>query len=61
MLFGSHPGFCDLADRCLSIEDLLNVRRRMVGSGRIGGKAAGMLMARQILQTPQDDYPTSLR
>ncbi|MCX7598291.1 MAG: PEP/pyruvate-binding domain-containing protein, partial [Armatimonadetes bacterium] len=57
MLIGTHPEFSDLADRYMTIEDLLNVRRRMVGSGRIGGKAAGMLVARRILQTPHDDYP----
>ena len=57
MLIGSHPEFGELADRYLTIEDLLNVRRRMVGSGRIGGKAAGMLVARRVLQTPEDGYP----
>ncbi len=49
MLFGSHPEFNKLADRYLTIEDLLKVRGRLIGSGRIGGKAAGMLVARKVL------------
>ena len=51
MLFGSLPHFAPLAERYFSIPDLLNIRNRLIGSGRIGGKAAGMLLARKILQT----------
>lgn len=51
MMIGSHPEFNELADRYFDIEDLLAVRERLVGSGRIGGKAAGMLLARKILQS----------
>ncbi len=49
MLIGSHPQFNELADRYFTLDDLLGIRDRMVGSGRIGGKAAGMLLARRIL------------
>ncbi|WP_409525632.1 PEP/pyruvate-binding domain-containing protein [Nitrincola sp. MINF-07-Sa-05] len=38
-----------LAQKYLSLEDLLAIRSRMIGSGYIGGKAAGMLLARAIL------------
>ncbi|HET8849723.1 MAG TPA: PEP/pyruvate-binding domain-containing protein [Marinobacter sp.] len=38
-----------LARRYLSLEDLLAIRNRLVGSGYIGGKASGMLIARSIL------------
>ena len=38
-----------LARRYLDLEDLLAVRARMIGSGYIGGKAVGMLLARRIL------------
>ncbi|MFH0879736.1 MAG: PEP/pyruvate-binding domain-containing protein [Lentisphaerota bacterium] len=51
MLTGSHPEFSRLADRYFTLNDLLDIRDRMVGSGRIGGKAAGMLAARRILAT----------
>jgi len=56
MLMGDEPAFAELADRYFTIDDLLDVRERLVGSGRIGGKAAGMLLARRILLTksPED-------
>ena len=49
MLLGNHPEFNRLADTYLTLDDLLNIRRRVIGSGRIGGKAAGMLVGRRIL------------
>jgi pyruvate,water dikinase len=49
MIIGNHPLFNKLADNYFTLEDLLNIRDRMIGSGRIGGKAAGMLIARSIL------------
>ncbi len=42
-----------LARRYLGLQDLIDLRARMIGSGYIGGKAVGMLLARQILL--QDD------
>jgi pyruvate, water dikinase len=49
-MIGNHPEFNKLADRYLSVDDLVQIRDRMIGSGRIGGKAAGMLVARAILR-----------
>ncbi len=49
MLIGNHPEFNKLADSYFTLEDLYSIRDRMIGSGRIGGKAAGMLLARRIL------------
>ncbi|MFP3976555.1 PEP/pyruvate-binding domain-containing protein [Marinobacter sp. KMM 10035] len=43
----------DLARNYLNLGDLLAIRARMIGSGYIGGKAAGMLIARSILLTNQ--------
>ena len=37
-----------LARRYLSLADLLDIRARMVGTGLIGGKTVGMLLARKI-------------
>jgi len=51
MMIGSHPEFNRLADSYFTLDDLLNIRSRLIGSGRIGGKAAGMLLARRILQS----------
>lgn len=49
ILIGNHPDFNKLADRYLTVDDLMYIRSRMIGSGRVGGKAAGMLVARKVL------------
>ncbi|MCX8035672.1 MAG: phosphoenolpyruvate synthase [Candidatus Sumerlaeia bacterium] len=49
MLLGNHPEFNRIADTYFTIGDLFHIRSRLIGSGRIGGKAAGMLLARRIL------------
>ena len=38
-----------LASRWLNLTDLLAIRKRMIGTGLIGGKSVGMLLARAIL------------
>jgi len=38
-----------LAKENLTLEDLLNIKARMIGTGFIGGKSVGMLIARSIL------------
>ncbi len=57
MLIGGSSDFRELADRYLTIDDLFHVRERLVGSGRIGGKAAGMLLARRILEDDDEHDP----
>lgn len=54
LLIGRHPVFSVLADRYLNIDSLLAIRKRLIGSGRIGGKAVGMLLAREILKDTRD-------
>ncbi len=39
-----------LASRWFDLEDLLALRKRMIGTGLIGGKSVGMLLARAILR-----------
>jgi pyruvate,water dikinase len=55
MMMGTQPEFTELALRYLTVEDFCRIRDRMIGSGRIGGKAAGMLLARRILVTDEGD------
>src|SRR5690554_5807729 len=55
VLISRDPRMLDLARNYLGLEDLLAIRARMVGSGYIGGKAAGMLIARSILLTNKPD------
>ncbi len=38
-----------LASRYLELSDLLDIRKRMIGTGLIGGKSVGMLLSRAIL------------
>ncbi len=49
MLTGRHAELNRMSDLYLNLEDLLTIRDRMIGSGRIGGKTTGMLLARKIL------------
>ena len=39
----------DLVGRYLDLPDMLAVRKRMIGTGLVGGKSVGMLLARAIL------------
>jgi pyruvate, water dikinase len=55
LLIGHHPVFNKLADRYFTLGDLFEIRNRLIGAGRIGGKTAGMLLARRILLTEQDE------
>ncbi len=54
MLVGRDPTFNRLGSRYLNLQALLNIRERLIGSGRIGGKAVGMLLAREILKDERD-------
>jgi len=47
--------YINIAKRWFTIQDLSEIRKRKIGTGRIGGKAAGMLLAHRILQNELDD------
>lgn len=51
MMIGSHRKLIALSKKYMSVKDLFQIRNRIIGSGRIGGKAAGMLMARAVLSS----------
>ncbi len=55
MMIGDHPEFNRLVDRFFTVDDLIHVRSRLIGSGRIGGKAAGMLVARRVLADSREN------
>ncbi|MDD5398668.1 MAG: PEP/pyruvate-binding domain-containing protein [Dehalococcoidia bacterium] len=59
MMIGDQPAFIKLADKYLTTDDLINIRNRLIGSGRIGGKAAGMLLARRILMADKGEIDFS--
>lgn len=42
--------YINIAKEWLTISDLAEIRRRKIGAGRIGGKAAGIILAQHILK-----------
>jgi hypothetical protein len=49
MVIGRDQKILKLALRYMSVSDLLQIKSRLIGSGFIGGKAVGLLLARAIL------------
>jgi hypothetical protein len=49
IMVGREKRMSNLARDSFSIEDLVTIKGRLIGSGFIGGKAAGMLIAQKIL------------
>ncbi|HEX9595319.1 MAG TPA: PEP/pyruvate-binding domain-containing protein, partial [Anaerolineales bacterium] len=47
--------YINIAKNWFSLDDLMAIRRHKIGKGRIGGKAAGMLLALRILQGVAED------
>ncbi|AQS59210.1 PEP/pyruvate-binding domain-containing protein [Desulforamulus ferrireducens] len=50
MLIGNKSRMFDLCDQYFTLRDVLNIAAREVGTGFIGGKSVGMLLARKILE-----------
>ncbi|ATW28233.1 PEP/pyruvate-binding domain-containing protein [Candidatus Formimonas warabiya] len=55
MLLSKDQTILDLAQKYFTLADLLGIRSRMTGSGFIGEKSAGMLLARKILEKNQEE------
>jgi hypothetical protein len=49
MVISREEGMLELAGRYLTLEDIVRIRKRMIGTGLVGGKTLGMLLARAIL------------
>jgi hypothetical protein len=49
-IIGREPRVLQLAQKYFSLEGLLKIKSRIIGTGYIGGKSVGMLLARKILQ-----------
>ncbi len=54
LLIGQDTRILALAHRYLTLDDLLAIKARLIGTGFIGGKAVGMLLARAILRSEPD-------
>ena len=50
MAVTNEGGTLELAEKYLTLSDVLGIKKRMISSGLIGGKAVGMLLARNILK-----------
>ena len=53
-LLGNEPTRLDLCRKYFSTKDLMEIKNREIGTGCIGGKAVGMLLARNIIR---DEMP----
>ncbi len=49
-------GFISIAKKYFTFKDLQEIKARTIGSGKIGGKAAGLLLAYSILKKEQEKY-----
>ncbi|OQX62897.1 MAG: hypothetical protein B6I38_01235 [Anaerolineaceae bacterium 4572_5.1] len=54
-IISDHLAYINIAKEWFKIEDLIEIQHRKIGYGKIGGKAAGMLLAARILHTVADD------
>ncbi len=50
LMLGRDERMLNLAEAHFTLRDLLDIKARLIGTGYIGGKAVGMLLARKILQ-----------
>lgn len=50
MLIGREPRMTDLIKQHFTLRDYLDIKERMIGTGAIGGKAAGLLLSRKIVE-----------
>lgn len=50
----------DLAEKHLGLSDILEVGKRMIGTGLVGGKSVGMLLAHAILQHGDSEWGEKL-
>jgi len=49
IMIGREQRISKLAEDNFALSDLINIKNRLIGSGFVGGKTAGMLLARKIL------------
>jgi len=59
-LLTQEPQMLELVRRYLTLEDLIDIWKHVIGSGMIGGKAVGMLVARGALQKLEPSWKKRL-
>ncbi|MGO4886778.1 PEP/pyruvate-binding domain-containing protein [Anaerobacillus sp. MEB173] len=58
LLIGNESKMFELCDRYFTLQDILMIASREVGTGFIGGKSVGMLLARKIIEKDANEYFT---
>jgi hypothetical protein len=58
MLIGSDSRMFQLCDKYFTLKDIIDIASREIGTGFIGGKSVGMLLARKILEIDGWDHFT---
>ncbi|TCT12966.1 pyruvate phosphate dikinase-like enzyme [Natranaerovirga pectinivora] len=57
LMIGKEEKVLEMAKKHFDLEDIISIKSRLIGSGFIGGKTVGMLLARQILsKNPQENW-----
>ncbi|MCL2029216.1 MAG: PEP/pyruvate-binding domain-containing protein [Deltaproteobacteria bacterium] len=56
LVIGKEPRITELAARHFTLGDILHITERQIGTGFIGGKSVGMLLARKILEADAGDF-----
>ncbi len=56
MVFTRDERVLELAKQYLTLSDVLDIRKRLVGTGLIGGKSVGMVIARAILSRSDEKW-----
>jgi len=54
------PRLLELAEKYFDFTDVVDIGKRMIGTGLIGGKSAGMLLARAILRKQNKEWDEKL-
>lgn len=58
LLTGEEGKIGSLSRQYFSLDDILDIKKRQIGTGKIGGKAIGMLLARKIIENDARYNPT---
>ncbi len=60
MMIGTQSRMFDLCDKYFTLSDILSIASREIGTGFIGGKSVGMLVARKALQMQPENRFSAL-
>jgi hypothetical protein len=60
LLIGSESKMLDLCDKYFTLSDILEIASREIGTGFIGGKSVGMLLARKIINKKSEEFSSHM-